>query len=370
MQSFATFASGRILSIRKLLIQKARILPAIGRVRASSTGGGCSPIASMPVELSQKLFITAADLPGEEVVFGSTAAMGEVRKGIERAVRDGLPVLIQGESGTGKELIAKYLHLRRASADEPFIKMNCLAFTPSVLQARQHAEPSAELMRIAGEEASIGTLFLDEIGDMDWKLQEELIKRLSERDGKESAGRVNARIVCSTRIGIEPTASAASEEEGTLIRLRLPALRARTEDIPQLCEFLMEKQARRFGRKAQSLTPHTVRLLQQWQWPGNLRELENWVARVVILESQERLAEELRVQSVLDGVLANSSWFKERATVETQQAAILGMLEAHGWSRRRAAREMKMSYSALLGRLRETNRPRKRRRHKGDPPIG
>ncbi len=209
------------------------------------------------------------------------------------------------------------------------------------------------------------------MGELHWKLQEELIKlMLSRRGGKESAAGVNARIVFSTRIDVDPTAGGVSGEEGALVRLRLPALRARTQDIPQLCEFLMEKQARKFGRKAQSLTPHTVRLLQQWQWPGNLRELENWVARVLILESQERLAEELRVQSVLGGVLANSSWLKDHATVETQQAGIPGVRETHGWSRRRAAREMKMSYSALLGRLRETNRPRKRRRHKGDPPIG
>ncbi len=327
----------------------------------------------MPVTLSQKLFIKAEDLPGEEVIFGTTAAMGEVRGDIERAVRDRSPVLIQGESGTGKEVIAKYLHLRWASADAPFIKMSCVAFTPSVLQARQHTESSIELMEIAREEAPTGTLFLDEIGDMDWKLQEELIEQLSKRDGKKSAGGVNARIVCSTRVGVEPTASGVSGEEGTLVRLRLPALRARAQDIPQLCEFLMEKQARRFGRETQILTPNTVRLLQQWHWPGNLRELENWVARVVILESQERLADELREQSVCDGsgVRADSDRMREHAAaVETQQAGVLRMLEAGAWSRRRAARELKMSYSALLGRLREANRPRKRRNHRGAPPIG
>ena len=378
VQSFATFAVGEVLSIRKLLIQKEYMnyvrRREIGRSRACKTGNGDLPNAFMPVDLSQRLFIAAEDLPTEEVIFGGAAAMREVRKGIERATRDGLPVLIQGESGTGKEVIAKYLHLRWASAGAPFIKMSCVAFRPSALPAHEEQSSSTELLQIADEEASGGTLFLDEIGDMDWKLQEELIDLLSKQDGKESAGRRSMRIVCSTRIGVEPTAAEAPQEEGRLVRLRLPALREREQDIPQLCEFLMQKQANRFGRKAQSLTPHTVRLLQRWQWPGNLRELENWVARVVILESQEKLAEELRCQSVLDGTPPVSSPPKERVGVETQQAvtqaAILRMLEAHGWSRRRAARELKMSYSALLGRLHETSRPRKRPNHRGSPPMG
>jgi two-component system, NtrC family, response regulator AtoC len=118
-------------------------------------------------------------------------------------------------------------------------------------------------------------------------------------------------------------------------------------------------------------------LLGQWQWPGNLRELENWVARVVILGSQEKLAEELRDQAVLDGAPNDLSGLDDNVPDEAQQAvsaatqaAILRILEAHGWSRRRAARELRMSYRALLGRLRNANAPRRRRSHKESPPSG
>jgi two-component system, NtrC family, response regulator AtoC len=338
----------------------------------------------MLADLSQSLSIDPADLPNDQVIFGSTPAMQDVRRSLDRAVRESLPVLIQGESGTGKEVIAKYLHLQSNSHGAPFIKMNCVAFTPSLLRSQLQQKNASSKAgprqpSIEKEACSGGTLFLDEIGDMDWKLQEELIDLLSSQQdehAREFAGCARMRIVCSTRIGAEPIGQDPRQRDG-LVRLRLPALRERKQDIPQLCEFLMQKQSARFGKEAHRLTSRTLRLLGQWQWPGNLRELENWVARVVILGSQEKLAEELRDQAVLDGAPNDLSGLDDNVPDEAQQAvsaatqaAILRILEAHGWSRRRAARELRMSYRALLGRLRNANAPRRRRSHKESPPSG
>lgn len=337
----------------------------------------------MLADLNHILSIGPSDLPNDEVIFGGTGAMREVRKSLDRAALEGLPVLIQGESGTGKEVIAKYLHLQSNPPDAPFIKMNCVALTPSLLRSQlEHNRVSLirDSKEVSSEGCAKGTLFLDEISDMDWKLQEELVDLLAGLDlgRKESLG---MRIVCSTRIGTEPIAASSPEDRDLLrtdglVRLRLPALRERKQDIPLLCDFLMQKQAGRFGKKPHRLTPRTLRLLEQWQWPGNLRELENWVARVVILGSQEKLAEELRDQAVLDGAPADLNTLEDNAADEASQAvstatqaAILRILQAHGWSRRRAARELRMSYRALLGNLRDANVPRRRRSHREPPPM-
>ncbi|MGB6194538.1 MAG: sigma 54-interacting transcriptional regulator [Terracidiphilus sp.] len=339
----------------------------------------------MLADLNQNLSIDPADLPSDEVIFGSTAAMLEVRCRLDHAVREGLPVLIQGESGTGKEVIAKYLHLRSSSCAAPFIKVNCIALTPSLLLARleqRDTKLSAAAQHVAEQtDAESGTLFLDEIGDMEWTLQKDLIGLLSSQDAAHSrdvVARRRVRIVCSTRIAAEPITAAAASEDGTLVHLSLPPLRERTQDIPALCDFLVRRQAGRFGKTAHGLTPRTLRLLEHWQWPGNLRELENWVARVVILGSQEKLAEELRHQAVLDGAPADLNSLADGPAIEAPaaavsaatQATLLRVLEAHGWSRRRAARELRMSYRALLGRLRDANVPRRRRSHRGIPPMG
>ena len=126
----------------------------------------------MFTDLNHSSRIDAEELPSEEVIFGSTAAMQEVREQIDRALRENLPVLIQGESGTGKEVVAKYLHIRSGNAEAPFVKINSIAF-PARIQ-----DKNSEL-RVAG------TLYLDEFGDMDATSQEELIHSLSKR-GTES----------------------------------------------------------------------------------------------------------------------------------------------------------------------------------------
>jgi two-component system, NtrC family, response regulator AtoC len=326
----------------------------------------------MLADLTHSSRIDASDLPKEDVIFGSTAAMREVRQKIDRAVREDLPVLIQGESGTGKEIIAKYLHIRSAQPGASFIKVNCIAFPAGFLRI--------ELLSEDTEIRSAGTLYLDEISDVDWKLQEELFSLLSKRDVEgyrlvlERAG---TRVVFSMRTGGECDGAALDRipcGEDSLICVQLPPLRKRKQDIPQLCDFLMQKQARRFAKKPHQLTPSTLALLRKCHWPGNLRELENWVARVVILGNQEALAAELQ-----DAALDESANSEERTTdciadsrssqalARGAEVEILKALQARGWSRRRAAQELRISYHALVCRLRDAHVPRRRRSHREPP---
>jgi DNA-binding NtrC family response regulator len=327
----------------------------------------------MLADLTRHLRIDPADLPDEDVIFGSTRAMHEVRRRIDWSVRENLPVLIQGESGTGKEIIAKYLHLRSVPDGQPFVKVNCVALTADFLTAEMRGSHGA------------GTLFLDEISDMDWLLREELVHSLSSRCRthiEDQAGGSGARIVCSTRIcteldDFESVSDWAASGKRDLVRLYLPALRERRQDLPQLCEFMMHTQSSRFGKHAHRLTPDTLELLSQWPWPGNLRELENWVARVVILGSQEALAAELRERIALDRVVGSldeeriptsSSPPKAPGIPAFAESAIREVLETHRWSRRRVAREFKIGYRALLYELRDAGAPGRRRKHREHPP--
>jgi DNA-binding NtrC family response regulator len=345
----------------------------------------------MQADLTQSSRIDPADLPTEEIIFGYTAKMQEIRKRIDCAIRDDRPVLIQGESGTGKEVIAKYLHTRSNRAEAPFVKINCAAFTAGLFGAEMldsglewetGAHPANRELEAV---AVAGTLFLDEISDLDWGSQARLVRlllsRLSARIDEIAGRRASMRIICSTRIDAEAAVleHALHREhfvENDMIRVHLPALRERKQDIPQICEFLMEKQARKFGKNVQQLTSPTMRLLTQWQWPGNLRELENWIARVVILGSQEILASELRHQMALaDEVYAlrtvgvRSRRDDQHTDLIATQAEILKMLHTQGSSRRRKAGELSSSCRALLHRPRSAKFPRPRSRQRQSPPT-
>jgi two-component system, NtrC family, response regulator AtoC len=314
----------------------------------------------MLTDFTLKSQIDAAELPSEDVIFGGTTAMQEVRRRIYSSLDEKVPILVLGESGTGKEVIAKYLHLCSARAPLPFIRISCLAFSPG--------RPSFDA---SGSEGA-GTLFLDEIGDLECKLQRELVQTLSVKY-------VNARIICSTRIGteledFENLQDTTETSSNKLVRLSLPPLRERRQDIPQLCEFLMKKQAKRFGKHGHLLASGTLELLTQWQWPGNLRELENWVARVVILESQDALVEELKRQVALDRAVKSAAHADElsegsRSRSAASAAAISRVMQTHGWSRRRAAQKLKISYRALLCGLRDAELAKRRRNHRESPPM-
>ena len=326
----------------------------------------------MLADLAHSSRIDAAELPNEEVIFGSTAAMREVRQKIDRALHEDLPVLIQGESGTGKEVIAKYLHMRSSQSGAPFVKVNCSAFPASRLRS--------EVLNDDAELRSAGTLYLDEISDMDWKWQEELFFSLSNRDvdGRGPVfGGAGTRVVFSMRTEDEfhlPAADRIPSEDG-LICIQLPPLRKRKQDIPQLCDFLMQKQAGRFGKRPHQLTTQTLTLLRKCRWPGNLRELENWVARVVILGNQEALAAELKnaaldvpgnsVKNIIEEVADRRFSHTSLPGIQTE---IVRVLRAHGWSRRRTSQELRMSYHALVCRLRDVHVPRRRKSHKEPPP--
>jgi DNA-binding NtrC family response regulator len=228
--------------------------------------------------------------------------MREIQGEIERAMGDSLPVLIEGESGTGKEVIARFLHENSAHRGGPFLKFNCAAASASLREREMFGyetgagddlpeSPRGFIGRALG-----GTLFLDEIDDMNLSLQRKLMRTLRSGhyrsiDGREDMA-INARVVCATSFDLKVASRNHTFLEELLEcfvhhRVHLLPLRERKEDIPQLCEYLLEKFARDFDRPVPQLSSGALEAFQQWKWPGNVRELENWIARIVIFGAEE-----------------------------------------------------------------------------------
>ena len=344
---------------------------------------------SMNTSLDRGFRVDPAELPGEAVIFGSTPAMREIRKKIDCVLSSELPVLIQGESGTGKEVIARFLHMRSSGHDAPFVKLNCGAIPANLLESelfgfkRGSFKGASEDRPGLVEIAEGGTLFLNEIGEMNLDLQGKLLRLLQDgsfmRIGGRSERLERVRVVCATNIDLQEAIELGTFREDlfnciNVVSLRPSPLRDRKSDIPHLCEYLLQKLSRQFQRNPPQLNPDTLQLLKQWDWPGNLRELENWIARAIILGDDEALGAELKRQIEMPNASASrqprSGSLKEatnRATSTVASALILKALQANRWNRRKAAQVLNISYRALLYKLRDVGVPRRRKSHRGRP---
>jgi DNA-binding NtrC family response regulator len=336
----------------------------------------------MSTHLHQGFQVDLADLPSETVIFGSTPAMCEVRSKIARVLDTDFPVLLEGERGTGKDLVARYLHARSSRREGPFVKLSCAAIPQRLLEsellgaeeASAHGKNEVKAGMI--EIAEGGTLFLDEVAEMGSILQRKLLHLLWDgryfRAGSREEKQANARIICATNINL-----ATAVKKGTFRKdlfnqmdvmcFRLSALRNRRADIPQLWEFFAEKLARKFGKSAPKLTPAVLHVLEQWDWPGNLCELENCIARVMILGDDLAIGEGFRRRKTFaarDGKVQRGGRLKAASRQTAAEAMILQVLQANRWNQRKATEELKRGYRSLLYRLRKAgivHRPRSRR---------
>jgi two-component system response regulator AtoC len=344
----------------------------------------------MSADLAESFRIDPADLPGEAVIFGSTTVMREVHEKVDCVLNSLMPVLIQGESGTGKEVVARFMHARSNRRDAPFVRVNCASIPINLLEGellgyeKGAFNGANETKQGMVEIAAGGTLFLDEIGDLDWTLQAKLLQLLQDghytRIGGHEELLSNVRVICATNVDLEAAVERRTFRQELLYRidvisLRLLTLRERREDIPQLCEYFLQKLAGRFRRSVPQLSPGTMNLLKQWNWPGNLRELENWIARIVILGSEETVGAELRRQVALANAVNNpqprAGYLKEasrQAATAAARTMILEVLQSNRWNRRKTAEDLNMSYRSLLYKLRDAGVPQRRRSHKASHP--
>jgi formate hydrogenlyase transcriptional activator len=237
----------------------------------------------------------------EEIV-GSCKPMRQVLKQIEKVAPQDSTVLILGETGTGKELIAPALHRRSKRATRAFVRVNCAAIPQSLIASELFGHEkgafTGALQRRVGrfEAADAGTLFLDEIGDLPMETQIALLRVLQEREfervGSNHPISVDVRLVVATNRDLSAAVAAGTFRQDLFYRLNVfpigvPPLRERAEDIPLLVEYFVARYATAAGKKIRHIDKDTVELLKAYDWPGNIRELQNVVERAVILSESD-----------------------------------------------------------------------------------
>jgi formate hydrogenlyase transcriptional activator len=235
---------------------------------------------------------------GFERIIGGSAAIKHVLQMVETVAPSDSTVLLLGETGTGKELIARAIHERSRRRDRTFVKLNCAAIPTGLLESElfgheKGAFTGAITQKVGRMELSDqGTLFLDEVGDIPTEIQPKLLRVLQEREferlGSTQTRRVNVRLVAATNRDLEKMVADREFRNDLYYRLnvfpiRIPPLRDRREDIPLLVGYFVQKCAKQIQKRIDSIPVSVMKGLTAWDWPGNIRELENFVERAVIL---------------------------------------------------------------------------------------
>jgi len=233
----------------------------------------------------------------EEIV-GSSESLRKVLEQVSRVAPTDSTVLIQGETGTGKELIARAIHNRSKRANRAFIRVNCAAIPPTLIASElfghEKGSFTGALQRRLGrfESADGGTIFLDEIGELPPETQIALLRVLQEREYERVGGNqtisVDVRVLAATNRDLSAAVAEGAFRRDLFYRLnvfpiQMPALRDRVDDIPLLVEYLVDRYAKKAGKRIRSISKDTLNLFQNYDWPGNIRELQNVVERAVIL---------------------------------------------------------------------------------------
>jgi two-component system, NtrC family, response regulator AtoC len=326
---------------------------------------------------SQKVSLTLRleGLPPEEAIFGRSAVMQELRQKVQKFAAPNVPLLIQGESGTGKGLLARYIHSRSSVAVGPFVSVNCAAIPGTLLESELFGyEKGAFTGAYASkpgrvEMAHTGTLFLDGIDEIDLPLQAKLLQLLQDTQFSRIGGgediNVQIRVICATSRPLEPEIGAGRFRADlyyriNVARMELPALRSRIEDVPQLATYFYERLRKRHKSSAGPISPVLLRLFGKHTWPGNIRELENLMERYVILGSEEAISAELVSweHTLVAPELPTNGPIQlkkvtRKAVQELEGRIILSALEANRWNRKRAARDLRISYRSLLYKIRQ-----------------
>jgi DNA-binding NtrC family response regulator len=310
----------------------------------------------------------------------ASTAMLNIRSQVGMIAGVDVPVLILGESGTGKEVIARLIHKLSSRADQPFLKINCAALPSELLESElfgyEQGAFTGAIKPKPGkfELADKGTIFLDEIGEMSPALQAKLLHVLQDQQfsrlGSRSVVKVNVRALAATNVNISQALASKKLREDLYYRLNaftlnLPPLRERSAEIPLLLRSFMVRFAERFGRDPLPVGSTLLAVAMNYSWPGNLRELENFVKRYLILGDERQVIQDLRgnrdggsVISASAGLAAKPRDGDLKSLVRTlkgdaEMQAISEALKRTNWNRKAASRLLKVSYKALLYKIRE-----------------
>jgi two-component system response regulator AtoC len=368
-------------------------------------------LVSELTELRQQL---SEDQARAFLFWGNSEKMRAVATMIEQVADSDVTVLIRGESGVGKELVARAIHERSPRRNRALVKVNCAALPTELLESElfgheKGAFTGAATTRIGKfEQADGGTIMLDEIAEMKAALQAKLLHVLQDGDftklGSNKRQEVDVRVIAATNRDLETMMLAGDFREDLYYRLKVievtvPALRERRDEIGPLADFFISKYARKYNRPAPNISDSLRQLFLEYDWPGNIRELENLIKRLVILQDEElvireiqRIAERVPAYAAPYGVHAGPvptaavppataaapdpppadradavpdtggrslAEVAKQASLRAERVAIEDTLRQVHWNRRKAAQALGVSYKTLLNKIKECGISRK-----------
>jgi DNA-binding NtrC family response regulator len=311
-------------------------------------------------------------------LLGDDPSLLRVFRTIQQVCDTDCSVLITGESGTGKELVARALHAGSARAGQPFVTVNCAAIPENLLESElfghvRGAFTGALAPRIGQFVAADGgTLFLDEIGELPLSQQAKLLRAVQEREvvpvGDQKARKVDVRLIAATHRDLEAMVEQGTFREDLLYRIQvvpieLPPVRSRAGDIPQLVDAFVQRVNQKRNRKVTGVTEEAMSMLVAFDWPGNVRQLENLVERMVLLRAEGPLdVEDLpprmqkpRAQRAQPAELPEDGIDLRDAVEQFENKLILQALERTGWNKNRAAAVLRMNRTTLVEKLKKKN---------------
>ena len=304
---------------------------------------------------------TQQDIYDFNRIVGASGALNSVLEIVRKVARSNTTVLIRGETGTGKELIAGAIHHNSHRAGRNFVKVNCAALQENLLESElfgheKGAFTGADKQRVGRfEQADGGSLFLDEVGDMSAAIQAKILRVLQEHEFERLGGtrtqKVDVRLIAATNRDLSAMVAAGSFREDLYYRLNvvsveMPPLRERKEDIVALAMFFVRKFAGELKKKIDGIDPEAQKMLLRYNWPGNIRELENSIERAILMtEGQFIAADDLRLGEV---VTAGSAGPRETSALvkippsgvpleEIERSALLEALKMSNWVQKDAA---------------------------------
>ena len=304
-------------------------------------------------------------------LIGNSSKMRDVFAVASQVARRDSTVLITGESGTGKELLAKALHQNSTRVGKPFITVNCGALPETLIEAELFGHTKGAFTGAAGERtgkfeaANEGTVFLDEIGELPLSMQVKLLRVLQEREvdklGSSHPVKVNVRIIAATNRDLKLQVEDGEFREDlyyrlSVITIELPPLRSRREDIPFLTAHFLKRYSERYNTGRLVLEDEALELLQKYDWPGNIRELENVVERVSVLATGNTIhASDLpaEVRTNRSRITAIGLKLPEEgiSLEDIEKEILVQSLEKHHWNQTRAARYLNISRKTLIYRM-------------------
>jgi Nif-specific regulatory protein len=361
---------------------EARDVDALGALAVSAS------LAIANAELIQSLSLARAELKkenqylrgrerarsGEVQIIGESRAMTELLRQLDKVVDTRVSVLIEGETGTGKELIASSVHYRSKRKDKLFVAQNCAAFPENLLESELFGHKRGAFTGATDEKKGLfeiadgGTLFLDELGEMPLALQAKLLRALQEGEirpiGSTQSKQVNVRIVAATNRNLEAEVKAGRFREDLYYRLkvfpiRVPPLRERRDDIAPLARFFLSRYTREMGKAVLGFAQETLEILSAYDFPGNVRELENEVQRLVIQADDDSfLTPELlsprvrQIESVLLSAGAAKGSLKEMVD-QVERHILIEALREHGNNKTAAAKTLGITREGLHKKLKQ-----------------